>query len=231
MLHLLLSHEVSPTEDFSSWAQMTAMLHLLGVNDAPDVHTALQNKLSQQDVEINDPCEWRGVTCWANIVVSIVYEGDALRPVPIVQAYEWLPPTVGFLQLANQRFKRPVDTKLLPRVLTTCSLRRCDIQGSFNVQNLPETVQTLDCSRNAITGAILLAKLPHTILSMDFSGNAISYVLVDNSALPPSLSKCDFTNMRDSVAIEAIGDDFVDRRIQRDVTFFDELKSRWDQKA
>ena len=224
MLIFLLSHDPIAHEHVESHYQATAMLHVLGIYDVPDVLSALQRKLFETDIDINDPCGWRGVVCWANLVTRFDYRNSALRDIPEVEAYEWIPPTLWHLHLAHQRIKRPVNTRLLPRVLSYCSLRNCDIQGSFNVQTLPMRIETLDCSRNAISGAILLQKLPEAILSMDFSFNNVLYVFVDNSALPPSLNKCVFYDMRCSVCFDVINDEAMDTRIRRGLTYFEGVK-------
>ena len=222
MLIFLLSHDPIAHDHVKSRLQASAMLHVLGVYDAPDVVSALRRKLFETEIDVNDPCGWRGVVCWANLVTRIDYRNSALRDVPEVEAYEWIPPTLWHLHLAHQRINRPVDTQLLPRVLSYCSLRNCDIQGSFNVQTLPKHMETLDCSGNAISGAILLQKLPEAILSMHFSLNNISYVVVDNSALPPSLRTGVFLDMRCSVHFEEINGEVIDKRIRRGLKFFEE---------
>ena len=145
---------------------------------------------------------------------------------PEVEAYEWIPPTVWDLNLSDQRFRRSIDTRFLPRGLSSCFLYRCEIQGTFNVQALPRRLQTLDCSMNAITGTIVLANLPYRLISMDFAANAISHVFVDNDGLPETLVSCSFFSMK-SIKINAMGGNAVDRRILRDPTFAEEMATMW----
>ena len=222
---LFLCHDTLTSKTFDVKYQQTAMLRVLGVYDSPDVQTALRHKLSQSHVEINNPCEWRGVQCKGPVVTKIYFQMD-----PEMAAYEWIPPTIQDLNVSDQRFRRAVDTRLLPRALSRCVLRRCAIKGTFKAEALPKNLQSLDSSQNAIRGAILLANLPHKIQFMNLSENAISHVLVDNGTLPRSLEMCSFMGMQ-SIKIKAIDGRPLPRCIMRDLTLVEEFKIVRNQKS
>ena len=184
-------HAVDPSLgrlDYDSLSDQTLMEMLvahIGQAETFDIKDANGN--------FKDACEWGPVECKDDRVTSVNLCGRAFEREKQFP-FEFIPPSVEYLNLEECNLYGTLDTSLLPQSMSDAfSLTINELYGPLDLQGFPRKLKYLYLEENKFSGSCILANLPPALLEFTFESNEFSAeIQIDD--LPPALVKASVEN-------------------------------------
>ena len=216
-----------PGEHTSEYFQRVSMLRLIGGDVQRGTKPA---RFGNMDASRNPynlfydfhqaqfVCTWNGVTCENEFVREIRWlrYGDPRVELRILDL-EWLPPTVASTCIRDQLISaRRFSTRYLPRASVYVDLTKCTLIGELVFRTAPEALARLIVPNNYLSGIVDFTCLPDTLIDLNALENNFTRVIVDNKAIPKSLSSAQIgshKNPRINISVMEVSGQRVDNRI------------------
>ena len=98
--------------------------------------------------------------------------------------FPWVPSTVCTIFFRENTATSGLETRMLPKGLTLCTVIDCSVRGTIDLPHLPRTMETFELGFNFLSGTAALLDLPASLKRIDLRMNCIAVVVCDSSCFP-----------------------------------------------
>ena len=175
----------------------------------------------------DNPCTWRGVTCVAEVMTTLVFlstsndhVGKHIRSAKRWTINpNWLPSGLQNIHLGEANYTEDMQLQRLPRELRYfCAYDLLQAKGQtarLNLRLLPRKLEEFIVLLGRAPATVLIADLPTNMRLLYMRSISLKKAYVDSSSVPKSLENAVICGMHGSVQMHSVDGEALDDRFVR----------------